>query len=148
LSLLSRRRIVVAKPNREGGIVEPTDRKYTKEHEWVKLDGDVVTVGITNYAQEQLGDIVYVELPRQGDTLSQSEPFGIVESVKAASDLFAPVGGEVVAANEALVDRPELVNEDPYGDGWMLKVRSEGLSEVDALMTAEEYGAHLKTIED
>lgn len=128
--------------------MEPTDRKYTREHEWVKLDGDLAVVGITNYAQEQLGDIVYVELPQPGDTLSQFEAFGIIESVKAASDLFAPIGGEVVAVNEELVDRPELVNEDPYGGGWMLRMRPEDESDVDALMTAEEYEAHLKTLEE
>jgi glycine cleavage system H protein len=128
--------------------MEPTDRKYTKDHEWVKLDGDLAVVGITNYAQEQLGDIVYVELPQSGDTLSQFEAFGIIESVKAASDLFAPIDGEVVAVNEELVDRPELVNEDPYGGGWMLRMRAEDESDVDVLMTAEEYEAHLKTLEE
>ena len=128
--------------------MEPTDRKYTKEHEWVKVDGDLAIVGITDYAQGQLGDIVYVELPQPGDTLSQFESFGIIESVKAASDLFAPVSGKVVAVNEELVDRPELVNEDPYGEGWMLKLHPENESEIEALMTAEEYEAHLKTLED
>jgi glycine cleavage system H protein len=128
--------------------MEPTDRKYTKEHEWVKMDGDLAIVGITDYAQGQLGDIVYVELPQPGDTLSQFESFGIIESVKAASDLFAPVSGEVVAVNEELVDRPELVNEDPYGEGWMLKVHPENESEIEALMTAKEYEAHLKTLEE
>ena len=126
----------------------PTDRKYTKEHEWVKPDEDLATVGITDYAQEQLGDIVYVELPQPGDTLSQFESFGIIESVKAASDLFAPISGEVVAVNEELVDRPELVNEDPYGDGWLLKVNPEDKSEMDGLMTAEEYEASLKALEE
>ncbi len=126
----------------------PTDRKYTKEHEWVKPDEDLATVGITDYAQEQLGDIVYVELPQPGDTLSQFESFGIIESVKAASDLFAPISGEVVAVNEELVDRPELVNEDPYGDGWLLKVNPEDKSEMDGLMAAEEYEAHLKALEE
>ncbi len=128
--------------------MEPTDRKYTKEHEWVKMDEDLAIVGITDYAQGQLGDIVYVELPQPGDTLSQFESFGIIESVKAASDLFAPVSGEVVAVNEELVDRPELVNEDPYGEGWMLKVHPENESEIEALMTAKEYEAHLKTLEE
>jgi len=128
--------------------MEPTDRKYTKQHEWAKLEGDLATVGITNYAQEQLGDIVYVELPQPSDTLSQSEPFGIIESVKAASDLFAPISGGVVAVNEELVDRPELVNEDPYGDGWMLRVHPGDESGMDALMTAEEYEVHLKTLEE
>jgi glycine cleavage system H protein len=128
--------------------MEPTDRKYSKDHEWAKLDADLAIVGITSYAQEQLGDIVYVELPQTGDILSQFESFGIIESVKAASDLFAPVGGEVVGVNEELMDRPELVNEDPYGDGWMLRVRPENEAEMDTLMTAEEYQAHLKTLEE
>jgi glycine cleavage system H protein len=128
--------------------VEPTDRRYTKEHEWAKLDEELVAVGITNYAQEQLGDIVYVELPQLGDIVEKAESFGIVESVKAASDLFAPLGGEVVAVNEELADRPELVNEDPYEAGWMLKVQpEEDEAQLDDLMSAEEYEAHLKSLE-
>jgi len=128
--------------------MEPTDRKYSKEHEWAKLDEGLAVVGITDYAQEQLGDIVYVELPQAADALRQFEPFGIIESVKAASDLWAPISGEVVAANEELVDRPELVNEDPYEGGWLLKVHPQHESEMGALMTAEEYGALLKTLEE
>lgn len=128
--------------------MEPTDRKYGKEHEWAKLDSGLAIVGITDYAQEQLGDIVYVELPQPGDTLTQFESLGIIESVKAASDLYAPIGGEVVAVNEELVDRPELVNEDPYEGGWMLKVQLEDESDMDRLMTAEEYQAHLKALEE
>jgi glycine cleavage system H protein len=127
--------------------MEPTDRKYTKEHEWVKLDEGLAAVGITDYAQEQLGDIVYVELPQLGDTVEQSNTFGIIESVKAASDLFAPVSGEVVAVNEDLVDRPELVNEDPYEGGWMVKVQPEEEARMDELLTAEEYAALLKSLE-
>lgn len=126
----------------------PTDRKYTKEHEWAKLDEGLGAIGITDYAQEQLGDIVYVELPQPGETVSQFDAFGIIESVKAASDLMAPLGGEVLAVNEELADRPELVNEDPYGAGWMLKVQPEDESEMDALMTAEEYEEYLGTLED
>ncbi|HUV73568.1 MAG TPA: glycine cleavage system protein GcvH [Anaerolineae bacterium] len=127
--------------------MEPTDRKYTKDHEWVKLDEGLAAVGITDYAQEQLGDIVYVELPQLGDTVEQSNTFGIIESVKAASDLFAPVSGEVVAVNEDLVDRPELVNEDPYEGGWMVKVQPEEEARMDELLTAEEYAALLKSLE-
>jgi glycine cleavage system H protein len=127
--------------------MEPTDRKYTKEHEWVKLDEGLAAVGITDYAQEQLGDIVYVELPQLGDTVEQSNTFGIIESVKAASDLFAPVSGEVVAVNEDLVDRPELVNEDPYEGGWMVKVQPEEEARMDELLTAEEYATLLKSLE-
>jgi glycine cleavage system H protein len=127
--------------------MEPADRKYTKDHEWAKLDEGLAVVGITDYAQEQLGDIVYVELPQSGDTVEKSQSFGIIESVKAASDLFAPIGGEVVAINEELVDRPELVNQDPYEGGWMVKVRPEDEMQMDDLLTAEEYAAHLETLE-
>ncbi len=127
--------------------MEPTDRKYTKEHEWAKLDDGLAVVGITDYAQEQLGDIVYVELPQLGDAVEQSQTFGIIESVKAASDLFAPVSGEVVAVNEDLVDRPELVNEDPYEGGWMVKVQPEDETQMDELLTAEGYAAHLQSLE-
>ena len=127
--------------------MEPTDRKYTKDHEWAKLDEDLVVMGITDYAQEQLGDIVYVELPQPGDTVEVGQSFGIIESVKAASDLFAPIDGEVMAINEELVDRPELVNEDPYEGGWMVKVQPDDEAQVDGLMAAEQYSAHLKTLE-
>jgi len=127
--------------------MEPADRKYTKNHEWAKLDEGLAVVGITDYAQEQLGDIVYVELPQPGDTVEKSQSFGIIESVKAASDLFAPIGGEVVAINEELVGRPELVNQDPYEGGWMVKVQPEDAMQMDDLLTAEEYAAHLETLE-
>ncbi|HUW95386.1 MAG TPA: glycine cleavage system protein GcvH [Anaerolineae bacterium] len=127
--------------------MEPTDRKYTKDHEWAKLDEGLAAVGITDYAQEQLGDIVYVELPQLGDTVGQADTFGIIESVKAASDLFAPISGEVVAVNEDLVDRPELVNENPYEGGWMVKLQPEDEAQMDELLTAEEYAAHLKDLE-
>ena len=127
--------------------MEPADRKYTEDHEWAKLDEGLAVVGITDYAQEQLGDIVYVELPQPGDTLEKSQSFGIIESVKAASDLFAPIGGEVVEINEELVDRPELVNQDPYEAGWMVKVQPEDEMQMDDLLTAEEYAAHLETLE-
>ena len=127
--------------------MEPTDRKYTKDHEWAKPEEELVVVGITDYAQEQLGDMVYVELPQPGDSFERSEAFGIIESVKAASDLFAPVGGEVVTINEELVDRPELVNEDPFEGGWMIKLQPQEETQLDELMTAEEYAAHLKTLE-
>ncbi|MCJ7621471.1 MAG: glycine cleavage system protein GcvH [Anaerolineae bacterium] len=128
-------------------MMEPADRKYTKNHEWAKLDEGLAVVGITDYAQEQLGDIVYVELPQPGDTVEKSQSFGIIESVKAASDLFAPIGGEVVAINEELVGRPELVNQDPYEGGWMVKVQPEDEMQMDDLLTAEEYAAHLETLE-
>jgi glycine cleavage system H protein len=127
--------------------MEPADRKYTKDHEWAKLDEGLAVVGITDYAQQQLGDIVYVELPQLGDALGASTAFGLIESVKAASDLFSPVTGEVVGINEDLVDRPELVNEDPYERGWMVKVQPDDEAELDDLMTAEEYSAYLKTLD-
>jgi glycine cleavage system H protein len=127
--------------------MDPADRKYTKDHEWAKLEEGLAVVGITDYAQEQLGDIVYVELPQPGDTVEKSQSFGIIESVKAASDLFAPISGEVVAINEGLVDRPELVNQDPYEGGWMVKVQPEDETQMNDLLTAEGYAAHLETLE-
>lgn len=117
----------------------PPDLRYTKEHEWLRLDGDEATVGITTYAAEQLGDIVFVELPEVGRSLEQFATFGVVESVKAVSDLYAPISGEVVAVNEALADRPELVNQDPYGAGWLIRVRPRNPAEVAALLDAAAY---------
>jgi glycine cleavage system H protein len=119
----------------------PADLRYTKDHEWVRLDGDEATVGITAYAAEQLGDIVFVELPEGGRSLSQFAAFGVVESVKAVSDLFAPVSGEVTTTNDALGGSPELVNSDPYGDGWMIRVRLSQPGEVDELLDAPAYDA-------
>ena len=115
----------------------PEDRNYSREHEWLRVDGDEATIGITDYAQDQLGDIVYVDLPEAGTTLTQFEKMGEIESVKAVSELFSPASGEVTAANEALVQKPEIVNSDPYGDGWLLKVRLS--APADGLMTAAEY---------
>jgi glycine cleavage system H protein len=119
----------------------PNELHYTKDHEWVRVDGDEATVGITEYAAGQLGDIVFVELPDPGRTLAQFATFGVVESVKAVSDLFAPVSGEVVAGNDALLGAPELVNGDPYGDGWMIRLRLANPSEVDGLLDATAYDA-------
>lgn len=119
----------------------PADLRYTKEHEWVRLEGDVATVGITAHAADQLGDIVFVELPAVGTTLTQLATFGVVESVKAVSDLFAPVGGEVLEVNEALASAPEVVNSDPYGAGWLLKVRVADPAEADALLDPAAYEA-------
>ncbi len=119
----------------------PTDLRYTKEHEWVRTDGDLATIGITDYAAAQLGDIVFVELPDVGTELTQFATLGVVESVKAVSDLFAPVGGTVVEANAELSGRPELVNAEPYGGGWMLKVRIADAGQLDELLTAEAYDA-------
>jgi glycine cleavage system H protein len=122
----------------------PTDCKYTKEHEWVRLEGDTAVVGITDHAQSELGDVVFVELPEVGSRVTQGETFGVVESVKAASDLYAPVSGEVLEANGALADEPGLVNQEPFGAGWMLKVRPSNLAEIDALMDAAAYDAFLE----
>ncbi len=119
----------------------PSDLRYTRDHEWVRLEGDEATVGITQYAADQLGDIVFVELPDAGKALEGSRPFGVVESVKAVSDLFAPLGGEVVATNPALTSDPELVNSDPYGQGWMVRLRVADESELEDLLDAEAYDA-------
>jgi glycine cleavage system H protein len=119
----------------------PTDLRYTKDHEWVRLDGEEATVGITEYAAGQLGDIVFVELPDVGRTLAQFAAFGVVESVKAVSDLFAPLSGDVVANNDALAGAPEQVNGDPYGDGWMIRLKLSEPGEVDELLDAAAYDA-------
>lgn len=118
----------------------PSDLLYTEDHEWAREEGAVVVVGITDYAQDELGDVVYVELPLVGDSVSQNDPFGVVESVKAASDLFAPLSGEVTEINTALEEAPELVNNDPYGDGWIMKVKPANWdSEKQSLMDAAAY---------
>lgn len=117
----------------------PDDLKYTKDHEWLKIDGDVATIGITDFAQGELGDIVYVEIETVGDELGHGEVFGTVEAVKTVSDLFMPVSGEVIAFNEALESEPELVNSDAYGEGWMIKLKIADTSELDSLLTAEAY---------
>jgi glycine cleavage system H protein len=117
----------------------PTDLRYTKEHEWVRVEGDVATVGVTEYAADQLGDVVFVDLPEAGRSLEQFGTFGVVESVKAVSDLFAPLSGEVVEANAALAGQPELVNREPYAGGWMLKLRVADPKQVDGLLDAAAY---------
>ena len=122
----------------------PKDLKYTREHEWAKQEGDRVRVGITAYAQEQLGDVVFVELPKVGAKVSASKAFGVVESVKAVSDLFAPVSGEIVEANAELTQKPETVNADPYGKGWMILIKPSNKAEWDQLLTAQQYEAFLK----
>lgn len=120
----------------------PEGLKYTKDHEWIQLDGDVATVGITDHAQSELGDVVYVDLPSVGRTLSFHETFGSVESVKAVSDIYAPVAGEVIEINSALSDNSELINSNPYDQGWMIKIRVNGDLPGD-LMSASEYSAHV-----
>ena len=122
----------------------PEGMQYTKTHEWVRMEGDTATVGITEHAQDELGDVVFVELPEEGRALDAGEAFGAVESVKAVSDLYAPVAGEIVGVNEALGESPEKINEDPYGEGWILKLRVSG--EAD-LLSAEDYGKLLEETE-
>jgi glycine cleavage system H protein len=117
----------------------PEDLKYSKEHEWVLVEDNVATVGITDYAQDQLGDIVFVELPAIDDKVSKEDAFGVVESVKAVSDIYAPVSGKVLEVNDDLPDNPEMVNEDAYGDGWMIKIEMNDPEELQELMTAAEY---------
>lgn len=117
----------------------PADLKYTKDHEWVKVDGDTAIIGVTDFAQSELGDIVYVEVETEGETLDQEEVFGSIEAVKTVSDLFIPVSGEVTAFNEELESNPEVVNSDPYGEGWMIKVALSDASELDNLLSADEY---------
>jgi len=117
----------------------PDDRRYLDTHEWAHADDDVVRVGISDFAQDELGDVVFVELPEAGESVTKEEAFGVVESIKAVSDLYAPVSGEVTARNEELFDAPELVNEGPYGDGWMLELRLDDDGEYDDLLSAGEY---------
>ena len=121
----------------------PVELRYTKEHEWVKVDGNKVTVGITNFAQNELGDIVFVELPEGGDTVTVNGSFGSVESVKTVSELYAPISGKVIEVNTNLDDSPELVNESPYEGAWMIEVEPKDISELAKLMTAEQYEALL-----
>ncbi len=122
----------------------PADLKYSKEHEWIRVEDDVATIGITDYAQEELGDIVNVELPDEGDTFAKDEAFGAVESVKASSEVFSPVGGKVVEVNEPLFDSPEMLNEDPYDEGWMIKLELSDSAELEALMDAEAYQQYIQ----
>lgn len=117
----------------------PDDRRYLESHEWALETDGVVRVGISDFAQDELGDVVFVELPDEGDDLAQDAEFGVVESIKAVSDLYAPVGGEVVAINDDLFDAPELVNEDPFGEGWMLEIEPDDPDDLEALLSADEY---------
>lgn len=119
----------------------PTNVKYTSEHEWIRVEGDIAYVGITDYAQEQLGDIVFVDIQTEGETLAAGDTFGTIEVVKTISDLFIPVAGEVLEQNEALADQPELVNKDPYGEGWLIKIKPAADADFDALLDAEAYKA-------
>ncbi len=121
----------------------PENLRYSKDHEWVLVDGDVASIGITDYAQHSLGDVVYIDMPRVGDKLSSHEAFGSVESVKAVSEVFTPLAGEIVEVNEALNDTPERVNNDPYGDSWFIKVKMDNPGDADAMLSGEEYEEYL-----
>lgn len=117
----------------------PETLKYTEDHEWIKVDGETATIGVTEYASQQLGDVVFVEIETEGETLDKGETFGTIEAVKTVSDLFMPVGGEIIEVNPKLEEAPETVNNDPYGDGWMVKVKIADAAELDELLTAEAY---------
>ncbi len=124
----------------------PEDLKYTKEHEWIKIENDEGVIGITDYAQDQLGDIVYVELPEAGETFNAMESFGSIDSVKTSSELYIPVSGEVIEVNEDVIDRPELVNEDPYGKGWLIKIRITNPEELKNLLDASAYRTFIESL--
>jgi len=122
----------------------PAELKYTNDHEWVMEEGDMLVIGISDYAQDSLGEIVYIELPSEGDEITKGDPFGAVESTKAVSDLYAPVSGDVMEVNEALLDAPETINEDPYGEGWMIKVKPYDPGELKDLMESDSYTEHVE----
>jgi len=126
----------------------PKELRYSEEHEWAAVDENIATIGITDYAQEQLGDVVYIELPETGTEVTKGDKFGVVESVKAVSDIYSPVTGTVVAVNTGLPNTPETVNEEPYGDGWMIRVEMSDLEELNDLMTAAEYEKFIKEAEE
>jgi glycine cleavage system H protein len=123
--------------------MSPNELKYDKQHEWVRVEGDIAVIGISEFAQDQLGDVVYVDLPSEGDTVVAGDTFGEIESVKSVSELYAPVSGEIVKVNDALRDAPETVNADPLGEAWMIQVRLDDPSQVDALMSSEDYEAFI-----
>lgn len=124
-------------------MAHPSDRSYSKDHEWVLVDGDVATIGISDFAQDQLGEVVYVDMPSEGDTLTAGDAFGEIESVKSVSELIAPVSGEIVEVNDSLADAPETVNADAHGAGWMIKVRMSDDTELDGLLSSEDYDAFI-----
>lgn len=125
----------------------PQDLYYTRDHEWVRVEGEVATVGITDFAQKQLGDVVYIELPALGTQLEVHQTIGAIESVKAVSDVFSPVSGEVIAVNEKLNDSPEIVNQDPYGEGWIIKLKMKNKDDLNQLMTSSEYEKYVESLE-
>ncbi|MBE9503093.1 MAG: glycine cleavage system protein GcvH [Proteobacteria bacterium] len=122
----------------------PVELKYTSEHEWIRIEGDIAYIGVTDYAQEALGDVVFLEIPEVGSEIEKGETFGVVESVKAVSDLYAPLSGEVTKANEVLVDTPELINEHPYDDGWMIAIKMSDTEELKELMNADDYETYIE----
>jgi glycine cleavage system H protein len=122
----------------------PEDLKYSKEHEWVRLNGNIATIGISDYAQDQLGEIVFVELPDEGEEFEKDDAFGVVESVKSVNDIFSPISGKIVEINDPVVDSPEIVNEDPYAEGWLVKIEVSDPKELGELMSAKEYEAYIK----
>lgn len=124
----------------------PENRKYTKTHEWVLIEGDVVTLGLTDHAQQELGDVTYLELPDEGDTLTAGEPFGVVESVKAASDVYSPVDGEVVERNDSAVDAPEVINQSPYEGAWLVKVKLSNVDQIDELLDPKAYNEYAEEV--
>ena len=126
----------------------PEELKYLSSHEWARVEGDVVTIGITDHAQDSMGDLVYVEVPEVGQQVNAGDEAGVVESVKAASDIYAPVAGEILAVNEKLEDEPELVNTDPYGDGWMFQIKMSDSAELDAMLSAADYLAQVEAEDD
>ena len=125
-------------------MMNPKDLKYSKEHEWIKVEAGIATIGITDHAQEQLTDVVFVELPKIGKVVKQGETVAVLESVKAVSDVYSPVSGEVVEVNETLTDKPDLINQKPYGEGWIAKLKVKDVKELDSLMTTEGYEEFLK----
>lgn len=122
----------------------PEDLKYSKEHEWVRVNGNVATIGVSDYAQDQLGEIVFVELPDEGEEFEKDDAFGVVESVKSVNDVYAPLSGRIIEVNDPVVDTPEIVNEDPYGEGWLVKIEISNLKEMGELMSAKDYEAYIK----
>lgn len=124
--------------------MNPKELKYSKDHEWLKIEGMTVTIGVTDYAQNALGDVVFVELPEEGDEIEIGNSFAVIESVKAVSDAYSPINGKVVAINEELLDAPELINQDPYGQGWIIQVELSDEAQINELLSAEEYEAFLK----
>jgi glycine cleavage system H protein len=136
---LARQKSTEKQPKKSQNMNVPENLKYTKDHEWIKMEGDIALVGITDYAQNELGDIVYIEVNTVGETLEQEETFGTIEAVKTVSDLFMPVSGEIAAFNDELESNPETVNKDPYGDGWIVKIKISDPSELDGLLDAAAY---------